>query len=174
MSTQLDSHPVRVDLTLPPPPRSMKHTLRSKFGNHVQNILPRNQHLDRDLYKAKLKVIHTADVRSSILNLGNNPVLDAPPPEVHKGEKDLPRTTRSTLSQLRSGYSISLNSYKARLEPEVDDICPNCNVGPHTTHHLFNCTAKPTNLTVRALWNKPLDVATFLGLPHEEPFDDHG
>ena len=95
-------------------------------------------------------------------------------PVANAGEKDLPRTTRSTLSQLRSGYSISLNSYKARLDPEVSDLCPDCNTDPHTADHLFNCTAKPTDLTVRALWDKPLDVATFLGLPHEEPYDDNG
>ena len=174
LSTQLDSHPVRVDLTAPPPPRRMTHDLSSRFGNHVQNILPRNQHLDKDSYKTKLKEIHTADVRDSILNLGNNPVLNAPAPKINAGEKDLPRTTRSTLSQLRSGYSISLNSYKARLDPEVSDLCPDCNTDPHTADHLFNCTAKPTDLTVRALWDKPLDVATFLGLPHEEPYDDNG
>jgi len=173
LSTQLDRHPVKVDLTKEPPLRTMKHTLKSRYGEYVQDLLPSN-HLEEDLYKGKLKEIHTMEVQNSIANLGNNPVLNAQAPKIHKDEKNLPRITRSTLSQLRSSHSIILNSYKARLDPTVSNICPDCSVEPHTTAHLFSCPGKPTHLTVRALWDNPLEAATFLGLPHQEPFDDHG
>ena len=39
----------------------------------------------------------------------------------------------------------------------------------HTTEHLFNCGARPTDLTVRSLWTSPRACATFLGLDIEEP-----
>ena len=174
VSTQLDSHPVKIDLYSPPPARNMKQTLKSKFGRYVRKLIPRDEHLDKDKYKKKIKIIHTKEVQENIKNLGNNPVLNAPPPEINICERNLPRTTRSTLSQLRSSHSIFLNTYKSRLDPTVNKKCPDCNIGLHTTAHLFKCKAKPTSLNVRALWNAPSDAARFLGLPHEEPYDDHG
>ena len=97
----------------------------------------------------------------------NNKVLNSRPPEIHKSECKLPRSTRSTLAQLRSGYSVYLNSYKARIDPNASDKCPNCD-NCHTTDHLFNCQNNPTNLSVRSLWNKPLDAARFLNLATDD------
>ena len=174
VSTQLTSHPVKIDLYSPPPPRNMKQTLKSKFGRYVKKLLPRNEHLDTESYKKKIKTIHTKEVQENIKNLGNNPVLNAPAPQINNNERDLPRTTRSTLSQLRSGHSIFLNTYKSRLDPTVSKKCPDCKIGLHTTAHLFKCKAKPTTLNVRALWNAPSDAAKFLGLPLQEPHDYHG
>ena len=147
---------------------------RSGSGRYVKKLLPRNEHLDKESYKKKIKIIHTKEVQENIKNLGNNPVLNAPAPQINNNERDLPRTTRSTLSQLRSGHSIFLNTYKSRLDPTVNKKCPDCKIGLHTTAHLFKCKAKPTTLNVRALWNDPSDAAKFLGLPLQEPHDDHG
>ena len=66
-----------------------------------------------------------------------------PTPKINKAEKSLPRTTRSTLSQLRSGFSKFLNSYKARIDPSHSDKCDKCNTAIHTTEHLFACPPDP-------------------------------
>ena len=139
----------------------------TKFGNF-------NPMLNEDNYKAKIKDIHTKSVQQTIVKLGNNPIINQPPLNMNKDEKQLPRTTRATLSQLRSGYSRTLNSYMARIDSDTEDRCPDCLQAGHTTLHLFDCPAKPTDLTALALWNRPLDVAQFLDLPRTEPFDDNG
>ena len=98
-------------------------------------------------------------------------VLNTAPPEISVTEKLLPRATRSTLSQIRSGYSNFLNSYKARINPEIEDRCPHC-TEPHTSTHLFACQNNPTDLVPRDLWTKPLQVARFLNLARND--DDPG
>ena len=101
---------------------------------------------------------------------------NATPPKISDSEKALPRETRSTLAQLRSGYSNYLNSYKARISQNqptpIQDICPHCNDASHTTKHLFNCRGNPTTLNVRDLWSKPLEAARFLNLVRND--DDPG
>ena len=171
LATQQETHPNSIDLSSPPPARLMKETLKTRFGTSVQTIVPM---LNEDNYKAKIKDIHTKSVQQTIVKLGSNPIINQPPPNINKDEKQLPRTTRATLSQLRSGYSRTLNSYMARIDSDTEDRCPDCLQAGHTTLHLFDCPAKPTDLTALALWNRPLDVAQFLDLPRTEPFDDNG
>ena len=172
LATQRPNHPCPVNLNNPPPPRIMKKTLKTRFGTEIQDILPRDA-LTQETYKTKLKSIHTAEVAKDIRNNGNNPILNAPPPKINKKEKELPRRTRSTLSHLRSGYSSYLNSYLSRINQDIDDQCPHCNYTPHDTNHLFNCTERPTTLTVRSLWEKPIETADFLELPRVVD-DDNG
>jgi hypothetical protein len=43
-----------------------------------------------------------------------------------------------------------------------DDMCPLCRVSPHTSQHLFECPASPTNLTLLDLWKRPRDVVNYL------------
>ena len=100
--------------------------------------------------------------------------MNTPAPKVDKTEKALPRKARSSLAQLRSGYSSMLNSYLSRIRQDVQDICPDCNQQNHTSFHLFNCPAKPTDLTVHDLWTKPVEAAQFLGLLDGQENDDHG
>ena len=58
-----------------------------------------------------------------------------------------------------------LNSYLSRIKPsEYSDLCPKCGGTPHTTNHLFNCPANPTNEDPRILWEDPPAAAVFLGL----------
>ena len=83
-------------------------------------------------------------------------------------KKNLPRKTRSILSQLRSGYSTILNSYMSRIDENVQNNCPDCQLSPHNTNHMFSCPDKPTTLTTRSLWETQREVAEFLGLPTEE------
>jgi hypothetical protein len=174
LSTQLPNHPNRVDWNQPPPPRGrqMNETLVSKFGREIQQMSYPG--LPTEIYKQRLKAIHTNSVRDQIANFEHNKVLGAPPPKICDSEKDLPRATRSTLAQLRSGYSIMLFSYKSRIEKRdpVPDICPLCQQPGHTTNHLFNCPANPTTLTPRDLWLRPLECARFLNLAIHDDTDD--
>ena len=120
--------------------------------------------LTEQQYKQHLKTIHTNEVRSYITSRERNQVLEDKPPEINPTERNLPRSTRSSLSQLRSGYCPILKSYMARIDPDIQDLCPDCNISSHTTWHLFNCPAKPTPLTVLSLWKQPEQAAAFLGL----------
>ncbi len=162
LATQKPNHPNRVNLSDPPPPRQMKETLSSRFGEEIRHMS--RPDLPEDVYKSKLKLIHTKSVKEALNAMEPNKVLLAPPPQIHKSEKCLPRVTRATLSQLRSGYSNFLNSYKARINPTIQDVCPNCNQHSHTTRHLFECPNNRTNLTTRDLWTRPLEAARFLNL----------
>ena len=168
LATQTQDHPNFSDLWKPPPGKVSKETLETRFGHEIRQISSPN--MNSDDYKLRLKTIHTDSVREGINNLGNNKVLNQPPPKINPNEKILPRTTRSKLSQLRSGYSNYLDSYNARINPAISEICKSCNISPHTTNHLFECTAKPTQLNVTDLWNNPRDAANFLGFP----IDDNG
>jgi hypothetical protein len=172
LATQKPNHPNYIDLNATPPARQMKETLKSRFGDKISNILP-NEGLDDSSYKTKLKEIHTKEVKSSIQQLGDNQILQRPPPNINESEKKLNRKARTTLSQLRSGYSSHLNSFLARINEDIEDVCPDCNEPGHTTEHLFDCKAKPTNLTTESLWNEPMEAANFLGIIDQEP-DDYG
>ena len=127
---------------------------------------------DETNYKEGLKSIHTSCVQATIDNQTNK-ILNAAPPKIDDSERNLPRKTRTTLSQLRSGYSPFLQSYLSRIMPdEHQDLCPKCQASPHTTTHLFACPADPTDLTVKDLWHNPQTVASFLGLPtSQDPGD---
>ena len=174
LSTQSINHPNKVNLSAPPPPRQMKNTLSSTFGEKVKQISYPD--MPTDIYKKKLKNVHTSCVRDQINSMAKNKVLNTTPPKISDSEKVLPRATRSTLAQLRSGYSSYLNSYKARISQnqatQIVDTCPLCNAASHTTTHLFSCPSKPTQLTVRDLWSKPLEAARFLNLASND--DDPG
>ena len=91
-------------------------------------------------------------------------VLGGRPPPVDESEKQLPRPTRCTLSQLRSGISVYLKSYMSILNSEVGDACPHCGVSPHITRHLFDCAARQTDLTPLSLRTVPVKAAIFLEL----------
>ena len=92
------------------------------------------------------------------------PAPDYPVPDVAPEEKTLPRKVRSALSQLRSGYSVLLNSYKSRIDPDERNECPDCHGEPHDTAHLFACEDHPTPMDESALWLQPVAAANFLRL----------
>ena len=175
LSSQQESHPNNnIDLDfIPPQNRLMKKTLVSEFGAEIKNKIP-PEGLNSTNRKFLLKEIHTESVTTTISKQAHNKVLNTPAPKVDVTEKTLPRKARSSLAQLRSGYSSMLNSYLARIRQDVQDICPDCNQPNHTTIHLFNCPAKPTDLNVHSLWTKPVEAAQFLGLLDGQENDDHG
>ncbi|KAI5756421.1 hypothetical protein M8J77_024977 [Diaphorina citri] len=100
-----------------------------------------------------------------------NRVLDDVPPDINGAEIDLPRSTRCTLAQLRSGWCRLLNSYMSRIDGVTSNSCPKCNTGSHDVKHLFQCPAAPTNLDVTTLWTNPTEAARFLDLTTAEEVD---
>jgi len=154
-------HPSHLIVTSPPGPRNMKETLQSRFLPQLTHLLS-NGITPEEEFKTILKEIHTEAVEVAIQSYPNNKVLDAPAPCINEEEKELPRTYRTTLSQLRSGYCRGLNSYNARIGETTNSLCPSCNAADHTSRHLFSCPSHPTNLDVEDLWHQPVRTAAFL------------
>jgi hypothetical protein len=160
LTCHLPEHPGNKHVDKPLPARKhLKPTIQN-FRNSIQQHLP----INAENRKAKLKAVHTSEVKNTLENLPPNDVLGCKPPEINKEELSLPRHVRTQLSQLRSGFSRKLNSYLTRLDNTVEDKCPNCSYVPHDTAHLFNCPDDPTTLTVVSLWTKPKQAAEFLKL----------
>ena len=139
LATRKPDHPNHQSTQLTPPPRLMKENLQSRFLNDISPLTDEDRCVDEASYKAGLKLIHTDCVGKTIENLEDNKVLHAPAPEIHPSETSLPRKTRTTLAQLRSGYSTVLNSFLNRINPALSptDSCPKCGQSPHTTAHLL-------------------------------------
>lgn len=172
LTKHLPEHPNHRNLPPDTPlDRIMKKTLETNFGHEIRQMIPANG-LNSDNLKSKINEIHTSTVRNTLRDRPFNGVLHARPPEIDKSESTLPRKTRTTLAQLRSGYSPFLNSYMSRINEETTDTCPQCGNGPHDTNHVFSCPDKPTSLTPESLWNSPREVAAFLGLEIELNSED--
>lgn len=165
LSTQMTEHPNQVDISGERPRyyRHMVNTLSSEHGDEIRDYLT-DVELNENSYRATLKKIHTDTVSKTIQELGPNNVLNTKPPEIHQSERELPRSTRSTLSQLRCGYSTHLHSYMSRINNNYTNNCPKCNITPHDTEHLFNCPENHENLDIKTLWTNPKQAAAFLGL----------
>ena len=157
------SHPY---VTRPDGRRRMKHTLRSKVIDDVRPYLDADGKIAPGTYRDALNSIHTDIVGSAIANQRPNRVLGTAPPKISLSEKTLPRVTRSTLSQLRSGFCAKLNDFRFRVGQTTDSACPECQMGEHSVSHLFDCPRHPTPLAPLDLWRSPRDVADFLsGIP---------
>ena len=74
-------------------------------------------------------------------------------------KKCLPRSTRYEITRLRSGFSRKLNYYLNRIDDSFSDSCPDCSTSPHTTDHLFICTANDTELDTSSVWTNPIKAA---------------
>ena len=159
--TLIPSHPSHPITTSPSGPRSIRQTLQSHSLPSVAPFLSDGVMLPSD-YKPTLAALHTSAVQSAIASRPPNRVLQAPAPEVADEEGSLPRPHQTTLTQLRTGFCSSLNSYLERIGRPPDDLCPSCRGSPHTISHVFSCPSHPTSLTVRDLWDRPCSVAVFL------------
>ena len=113
-------------------------------------------------YSDTIKALHTSVVSDAINNIGPNCVLGTKPPVISAREKNLPRKTRTTLSQLRSGFCARLRDYQFRIGSAQDDLWPLCLLEPQTVYHVFDCPARPTQLVPNDLWAYPIDVASYL------------
>ncbi|KAL1446099.1 hypothetical protein WDU94_005492 [Cyamophila willieti] len=164
------NHPCNTVIHKALPPRTIRKMLKED-EILTDGTTPGNDISEQD-YKIGLQIIHRNAINEAIINYTPNRVLNTPPPEIAKEEKSLPRKTRTTLAQLRSGWCQLLNSYQNKINNEIADTCPSCGVGPHDVQHLFSCTAKPTHLTTTDLWSHPKEVAEFLDLPTREDEED--
>ncbi|XP_017470530.1 PREDICTED: uncharacterized protein LOC108362171 [Rhagoletis zephyria] len=163
------NHPNNALLRNEPPPRHVRRHLH----DWKADIEPYVDHpFDAATYRAALNSLHSDAVRTSLSTRNDNIVLGGRPPPIDPEEIELPRETRCTLAQLRSGWCHRLNSYLSRLNTQVENTCPACGQGPHDTQHLFTCTSNPTTLTPEALWTAPIDAARFLGLRLTESEDE--
>ena len=146
-----------------PKRRLMKQTLSDKTVPYLMDLDSRLQK------RATPGDIHTDVVTSTRHSYGVSVILGGYPPPVHSSEASLPRKTRCTLAQLRSGYSPYLATFLHKINPlsTPSPVCPTCHAADHTTNHLFVCRSKPTHLDVSSLWLRPREAAEFLGLSTE-------
>ena len=159
------SHPSNAVVTAPPGPRDMKKTLQAK---HLARVAPflTNGATDPNTYNNLVKKLHTVCVDESLKKLGNYHLLDGPsPPKISSTETTLSRQERTTLRQIRTGYCKRLNDYKHSFmtPPRAPDaLCPECLIRRHTSRHLFECDARPTDLIFKDLFDHPARVIAFL------------
>ena len=155
------SHPSNAVVSADPGPRRIRSTLQSKFFNSVQPYL-QDGATPVDSYRRSLGSIHREAVADAIASIAPNRVLGRPPPPINPEEKDLPRPVRTTLAQLRSGFSSALGDYLYRIGRQPSPLCPECDSAEHSVQHLFTCAAHPTDLCPADLWERPREVAGFI------------
>ena len=153
------------------PKRIMKQSLSTLYEEEISHLYTSGGNSSAQ-HKLGIRSIHSNTVEKCISDLNPNKVLGHAAPEIDNSEKTLPRSTRTRLAQLRSGYSSGLNQYLHRIHPQrYSPECPKCMLMPHDTRHLFNCSKNPTQLDVTSLWKSPIEAATFLDLDTK---DNHG
>jgi hypothetical protein len=106
-------HPCNSIIRKPPPARSIRKLANgtAKEDETLANGTASGFDLEDLEYKRGLEVIHLNATDDTVANLKPNRVLEEQPPEINKGELSLPRHARSTLAQLRAGWSKILNTY---------------------------------------------------------------
>ena len=115
-----------------PPERNLKYAAR-EYKENFESFIPRRG-LNQANLKLSMKSIHTVDVRSAI----NNYSTTANRPHTIDGsEHELPRRRRTPLAPFVSGWCHITRM--SRINPEIQDICPNCGISRRDVHHLFNC-----------------------------------
>ena len=148
-------------VTLPSGPRRSKETLQSKCWDLVEPYL-QDGVIPPNTYRDTLNKIHSKVVSDSITNISPNRILNAPAPKIDAQESYLPRQCRAVLAQLRSGFCAKLRNFQYRIGGSDDDTCPDCQTTAASTNHLFDCTSHPTNLTTKALWERPWEAISHI------------
>ena len=177
-------HPSNAVVSTDPGPRNIRSTLRSKFLPSIQSHL-QDGVTPEDSYRQSLAEIHRGAVADAIQSAAPNRVLGHRAPPVSAEEKSLPRHIRTTLAQLRTGFSSAMGDYLHRIGRAPSPLCPECGTEDHSVPHLFTCPARPTDLCPADLWRRPREVAHFLSTlpsfahlpalppPPPEPPPDH-
>ena len=147
----------------PPTHRQIKNTPHRHYTNILNSLPPPT---DITQYK---KHIHTHLTRQALNNLPNNKILNTPPPIISSAETQLSRSERAHLTRLCCGHHQSLNTYKHRLDNTHTDLCPLCQISPHTVTHLIedcpNLAAHRQQHNIQnvlQLWSDPVSVVSFL------------
>ena len=158
---QQPDHPSHRVVNLPPGPRRMKETLKTKVGHLVEPHLV-NGVVPPGSYKSTNDDIHTKVVREAKRKSGANRVLGTSAPPINATESSLSRPTRAVLAQLRSGHCAKLQDFQLRIGKVASDNCPECRLFSDSVEHIFNCPAHPTNLSPEDLWHQPREVASHI------------
>ena len=161
LSALRPNHPSHPTVTADSGPRNIRHTLQSRFRPSISAHLI-DGITQPDCYRESLRQVHSDAVAATIAALSPNRLLGVSPPAVSASEQRLPRAHRTTLSQLRSGFSSAMRDYRHRIGAEPTPECPECADPCHSVPHLFSCPARPTDLSVGNMWERPLEVARFL------------
>lgn len=156
-------HPCHDHVTRPPRPRPIRETPQSRYLEHVNSVLQANGGELKSDEPAHRKLIlsrlHTRAVEQAIADAPINKVLGTQPLPIHPSNASLEQGPRTRLCQLRSGECSLLHTYKNKLDPEVSNLCPECDSALHTTEHLFKCKVKKVKCEVEDLWRNPLKAA---------------
>ena len=161
LSALQPNHPSHPTFTADSGPRNIRHTLQSRFRPLISAHLI-DGITQPDSYRESLQRVHSDAVAAAIAALSPNRLLGVSPPAVSASERRLPRAHRTTLSQLRSGFSSAMRDYRHRIGAESTPECLECTDPCHSVPHLFSCPARPTDLSVGDMWERPLEVARFL------------
>ena len=94
----------------------MKNSVFLSNNNYITHI-PTNDNVTAKDTEQNKKLIHTSIVQTYLNTRTNNKILNDIPPKINPEEETLPRKTRRTLSQLRTGKSPILNTYKHKIDP---------------------------------------------------------
>ena len=148
-------------------PRNMKQTLQRRYYVQVENFT-REDGAIVDAAAARAVIHHTA-MKESIRDIGIDRVLGTSAPTISEEEVGSSRNTRRTLSQLRSGFCPALEDYRQCVGFSSSNLCPCCGQGEQTVQHLFECSARLTDLYSLDLWTRPAETAEFL---RTLPFSD--
>ena len=87
--------------------------------------------------KPDIDHIHKELTKVALLNKPDNKIQQAQPSLLSPIETVVPRFTRTTLSQLRSGKHPSLNTFKNLLDPAHSTSRPSCPDSKQTTQHML-------------------------------------
>ena len=88
-----------------------------------------------------MKALHFDAVSGYISTMGSSKVFGVHPHRIFPVKSTLPRSYRTTRTQLSSGYYIALNSYKARVGFSFLSSCLQRSHEGHTVPHSFRCSS---------------------------------
>ena len=102
VNSLVETHPNHNTIERNTPPRLMKHTLQSRFGENIMGHLPPDfmGTITPGQAKYAIKAVNTTTVDTEIVNTGPNRVLNVRPPDIDASEQRLSRRTRTLLTQI--------------------------------------------------------------------------
>ena len=112
-------HPSHEIVNLPPGPRRMKETLKTKVGHLVEPHLV-NGVIPAGSYKSTIDKIHSKVVQEATSKSSNNRVLDAPAPKIDSTESSLSLSSDSSCAgtapfgSLREAWGFSTSHWQSR------------------------------------------------------------
>ena len=140
LSALRPNHPSYPTVTADSGPRNIRQSrFRPLISAHLIDGITQP-----DSYRESLRRVHSDAVAAAIAALSPNRLLGVSPPAVSASEWRLPRAHRTTLSQLRSGFSSAMRDYRHRIGAEPTPECPECADLCHSVPQLFSCPARPS------------------------------